>query len=200
MSPPEGAGDRAELAKLLGRIDSFVRTAESLAQRNVARVRTLAALDLLAALWLGYAFHERFDWGWMPALVVFAVVAAPALVLWKIYRALKPMIGLPQRLADAVARMHGKASAYRQQLERRAEPSSAASAPRTKPKFAQLWESGRLIADLRGISGEAREIALEAGGALVLANPIFPVVLGVASLLATVVVALGLVVGLAYVV
>jgi hypothetical protein len=188
--------DRDEIAKLLGRIYSFAKNAEALAQRKLGKLRTLAALNLLAALWLGYAFYDRIDWGWAPALVVFAVVAAPALALWKIHGALKPMIGLPQRLVDAAARLRGKAAEYKGLLESRAD---AAPAAESKPKFAQLREAGQLLAQLKGLSSEAREIAFEASGALVLANPVFAIALGIAIALAMLVVALGVAVGSVYV-
>jgi hypothetical protein len=191
-------GNRAELVKLIAKIESFVKTAEAVAERNVGKVRTLALLDLLAAVWLGYASYDSFGWGWAPAFVVFATVAAPALVLWKIHGTLKPMIGLPQRLTDSIAQLYGKAAAYKQQLDDRGDAAAAPSGKRSKPRFAELWETGKLIADLKGLSGEAREIALEAGGALVLANPIFPVVLGVTTAVAGFVVTLGIVVAVAY--
>jgi hypothetical protein len=198
-SGTESAGsNRAELVKLIAKIESFVRTAEAVAERNVGKVRTLAALDLLAAVWLGYAFYNSFDWGWAPAFVVFATVATPALVLWKIHGTLKPMIGLPQRLTGSIARLHDKAAAYKQQLDDRGAAATVSSGQSSKPRFAELWETGKLIAELRGLSGEAREIALEAGSALVLANPIFPIVLGVTSTLAAIAVTLGIVVGGVY--
>lgn len=187
--------DTERLDAVLQKILPFAHTADALARRTVGKVRTLAMLGALAALWITYTSYNTFEWPLPPLLFAFAITAIPTLLLAKIHSMLRATIGLPQRIIDCTTGLAGKAVEHRQRYESR----SQAGAVVARPGFRELWHTGRSLFDIKALGGEAREIAALAGGALVLANPIFAIVLACATAATLVVVGIAAIIGLAYV-
>jgi hypothetical protein len=160
----------------------------------VGKVRTLALLGALAALWIVYACVRTFDWSLVTALAVFVPIVLPAAVLWKMYGVLSSTVGLPERIVSTATRMQGKFVEYRQWYETR-----LASAGEVKPKFRQLWNASKSLLQLRALGDEAQQIASLAGGALVLANPLFAILLGIAAAVTVIIVLVAAATALIYV-
>jgi hypothetical protein len=187
------SADRQQLIALLEKVLPFARTADALARRIVGKVRTLALLGALAALWIVYACVRSFDWSLATALAVFVPVALPAVALWKMHGVLRSTVGLPERIVDTATRMQSKFAEYRQWNESR-----QASAAEVKPKFRQLWDASKQLLQLKALGDDAQKIASVAGGALVLANPMFAVLLGIAAASTVVVVLIAAVTAFVY--
>ena len=187
-----------QLKGLLDKLLGFARAAEVVAKRLVGKVRTVAVLGLAAAAWLTYACVDTFDLSLTTALIVAVVLFIVPAVLWKLHGTLRSVIGLPQRVTDTATRMTSKATEYRayyQTLQQtRADPDQSKS----KPTLRQLWNTGKSILDAKALGGEAQELVGQAGGALVLTNPIFAIVLGVTSAVSLLLFVIAVFVGLAY--
>jgi hypothetical protein len=187
--------DSARLDAVLEKVLPFARIADALARGSVGKVRTLAQLGVLAAVWIAYACADTFGWQLATLLPVFVLTVIPAALLWKIHSTLHATVGLPQRIIDCAARVADKASEFRQHYESRSQPSHVV----TRPKFRQLWRAGKALLEIKALSDETREIVSLAGGALVLANPIFAIVLACATAAALVLTGIAAIVGVAYV-
>lgn len=187
--------ERSQIEGLLSRVIPLATTADALARRTVGRIRTVALLGLLSAAWLTYACATRFDWGLASAFVMFTLLAIPTAVLWKMYGMLNAVVGLPQRITDTTTRLYGKTIEYRELYESRGRP----GATEGKPKFKQLWQTAKSFLEARALTNEAQEIVTLAGGALVLANPLFGIVLGCTTAVTLLLSAIAGLVGLAYV-
>lgn len=189
------ATDVEKIRRLTSKLQAFAGSAEALAVRNVSRVRTLAALDLAAALWLGYYARTVHDWAW-PAIVPLVFTASiPAMLLWKINGTLRSVIGLPARLTQQIGRIFGDLRDAQLQVQGAGE--ALAGGDRSVnglARLAQLRRSAGLIREMRGLGDSARQLLTEAGGALLLTNPVFAILLAVSSVAAAavVVVALGI--------
>lgn len=187
--------DTERLDALLQKILPFARAAEAFARRSIGKVRTLAILGVLAALWIAYASAVTFEWELSTLLIVFALSAIPAALLAKIHGMLRAAIGLPQRVVDCANGLAGKAVEYRRLYDSRGTASPVA----TRPKFRELWRTGKSLVEIKALGDEAREIVSLAGGALVLANPAFAIVLACATGLTVVLVGIAAIVAVAFV-
>ena len=184
---------QARLDALLDKVMPFANVADALARRTVGRVRTLALLGLFAAIWLAYACGGAFDWGLGGTLTLFLPLVIPAAVLWRIHGMLRSVIGAPQRIASAAARAYGKAVEYRELYERREQRDVGA-----KVGFRELWRTATSVLEVKTLTDEGQELVALIGGALVLANPLFGIVLAAGSILTLLLVLVAALVGVAY--
>lgn len=171
----------------------FAKVADALARRTVGKVRTLSLLGLLAAIWLAYACAGAFEWSLGGVLALLLPLVIPAAVLWKIHGMLRSVIGVPQRIANAAARACGKAVEYRELYERREQRGAGA-----KVGFRELWRTAKSVLELKALADEGQDLVAAIGGALVLANPLFGIVLAVGSVLTLLLVLVAALVGVAH--
>lgn len=183
-----------QLDELLGTIMPFVKVADALARRTVGKVRTLAMIGLLAALWIAYASGNAFGWRAGATLVLFFAIAIPSAVLWKIHGMLSSTIGLPQRTIDTAARVYGMSVEHSARYESR----GMLHGTRSKPALREMYRTARSVLELKALTDEAREIVALAGSALVLANPLFGILLLVSAAVTALLALVGAIVGLAY--
>jgi hypothetical protein len=187
--------DPERLDALLQKVLPFASVADAFARRSVGKVRTLAMLGVLAAGWICYACADTFDWGLRTLLIVFPLVALPAAVLWQMQRTLRATIGLPQRVRDTAMGMLGKAEEYRERFAKRHPQDPVAQ----KPRLSQLWRTGKALLEVKALGDEAQKIVSVAAGAMVVGNPVFLIVFGVAVAVVVVIVGVAGIVGLTYV-
>jgi hypothetical protein len=188
------SSDPTQLESLLGKVIPFARTAEGLARRCVGKVRTLAIFGVLSAVWITYVCAATFDWTLATALAVFVPLIIPSAVLWKLYGMLSSVIGLPQRITDTAGRLYDKAAEHRSMYESRGRVDHN----EPKPKFRQLWQTSMSLLEVKALTDETREVVSLAGGALVLANPVFAIVLASVSVITLLLAVIAAVVGLIY--
>ena len=156
---------------------AIARTAEAVALRSVKKVQLLFVIGIVSAIWLAYYVAHSFDLTLVSALWVLLAFALPPLVLGKLYGTLRRTIGLPQRLRERIESIRGKTAELGSRLKTlpSAEPAGKAA------KFSQLWRQGKVLLEVKSLGGEAQEVASVLGEALVLANPVFAVLLLVSS-------------------
>lgn len=193
-----GNVDLERLKGLVDKLLSFARAAESVAKRLVGKVRALALLGLLAAGWLTYACVMTFEMSLATALIVAAVLFVAPALLWKLYGTLNSTIGLPQRVTDTAARIMSKANEYRAYYQSLPQSGADPDQSKSKPTLRKLWQTGKSLLEAKSLGGEAQELVAQAGGALVLTNPLFAIVLGVASAASLLLFLIAVVVGLAF--
>jgi hypothetical protein len=129
--------DSARLDAVLEKVLPFARIADALARGSVGKVRTLAQLGVLAAVWIAYACADTFGWQLATLVPVFVLTVIPAALLWKIHSTLHATVGLPQRIIDCAARVADKASEFRQHLnEQRGSPRPIRRSQRRSEIFA----------------------------------------------------------------
>lgn len=156
---------------------AIARTAEAVALRSVKKVQLLFFIGIVSAVWLTYHVAHSFELTLVSAFWVLLVFALPPLVLGKLYSTLRRAIGLPQRLRERIESIRGKTAELGSKLK-----TSAPSEPANKAaKFSELWRNGKVLLDLKSFGGEAQEIASVLGEALILGNPVFAVLLLVAT-------------------
>jgi hypothetical protein len=192
-SAPSATFDSQRLNALLEKVLPFARAADAVAQRLVGKVRTLAMAGIAAAAWLIYACYTSLGWSWAALLPIVVVLLIAPLMLWRVVLMLHSTIGLPQRITDTANRLLGKANDYRELYNNRAQVVGNA-----KPTLRQLWSTGKSLLDVKGLSDEAREVVSLAGGALVIANPVFAIVLTIAAAVTALIVLIAVVVGISH--
>jgi hypothetical protein len=187
--------DPQRLDSVIQKVLPFAGVADAFARRSVGKVSTLAMLGLGAAGWLCFACADTFDWSLTTVLIVFPLLAIPGALLWKMQRTLQATIGLPQRIRDTALGMAGKTAEYRDRFARRHPLDPTAQ----RPGLLQLWRTGKAVLEVKALGDKAQEIVSASAGAMVMANPLFLIVL--AGALAAVFVLIGAagIVGLAYV-
>jgi hypothetical protein len=185
--------DSQQLNALLDKVLPFARTAEAVARRLAGKVRTLAVLGVVAAVWLIYACYLTFDLSWTALLPLGVTVLIAPLALLRVVAMLRSVIGLPQRIADTVNRVAGKANEYRELYNSRPQTIAAA-----KPTLRQLWSTGKSLLEAKGLTDEAKEIASLTGGALAIANPVFAIMLSVTAIVTVLIVMVAAVVAIAH--
>lgn len=186
----------ARLDALIQKVLPFATMADAFARRTVGKVRTLAMLGLLASGWIAYACTDTFDLGLATLLIMFAVIALPAAILWKVHGVLADTIGLPQRIRDTAMRAVGKAEEYRQQFATKHPLDPSAQKPRLK----HLVRAGKVMFEVKALGDEAQDLVSASAGAMVLANPMFLIVFAVTMGLVFVLIGIAAIVALAYVV
>lgn len=156
---------------------AIARTAEAVALRSVKKVQLLFFIGIVSAVWLTYYVAHSFELTLVSAFWILLVFALPPLVLGKLYSTLRRAIGLPQRLRERIESIGGKTAELGSKLKMstRSEPANKAA------KFSELWRNGKVLLDLKSFGDEAQEIASVLGEALILGNPVFAVLLLVAT-------------------
>ena len=184
-----------DLSSLLDRLLGFASAAERVAQRWVGKIRKLGSLALLSAVWLTYAIADTFNAYTAIWLVVGALLMSVPVLLLVMGATLQGIVGLPQRISRSAAEAIDAAKYSQAQVQsmREAAPQSVA-----RPTLRHLWRSYKWLTQARGLSNEAQRLIGEAGGALVIANPVFGIVLVVASVIALAQIGIAAVVGIAY--
>jgi hypothetical protein len=165
--------ERTRLEELVGRAMPIARVADAIASRTVNKVKGVALLGSLAALWLTYVCATTFEVSLTAALALLVPLLIPSLVLWKIYGTLRDVVGLPERLIATTDRLFGKFSEYRRAYAER----NTTSAVKTKPKFKDLWRTAATVLELRSLGNEGRELWQTMSGAIVMGTPLFAIVL-----------------------
>jgi hypothetical protein len=151
----------------------FAGAVDAFARHSVGKVRTLAMLGLLSALWTAYACADTFDWSAPTTLVVLALLALPGALLWKMQRMLRAAIGLPQRIRDTALGITGKAAEYRERFANRHALDPAAE----RSGLRRLWRTGKAVLEVKALGDEAQKIVSASAGAMAIANPVFLVLL-----------------------
>jgi hypothetical protein len=155
----------------------IARTAEAVAVRSVKKVQLLFFTSIVSAIWLTYYVAHTFELTLASAFWVLLVFALPPLLLGKLYGTLRRTIGLPQRLCERIDKLKGKTTELGSKLK-----TSVSSEPAHKAaKLSELWRQGKVLLEVKSLGGEAQEIVTVLGEALVLANPVFAVLLLVST-------------------
>lgn len=184
----------ANLDALSGRLLDAARLAERIAEASVGKVRTLFLLGLLAAVWLGYVFAEAFTMGLPAALTTVLILALPALLMGWVYRMLREAKGLPQRVTEMLGRVKSRAAEV--QTRFRADAPGAGNAGGNK--LTDLLRVGRVLAEVKALSGEAEEATAAFAGVVMLTNPLFAIVTTLASGVTLLLILTAFVTGLVY--
>ena len=186
----DSAAANGKLAALLPRLMGFARLAEGLAKRFIGVARFAALSGLLAALWLGYVTAHSFGFTLLWASIAGLVLALPGLVMGFCWYVLDEALGLPQRLAECTARLHGYAGDVKQRFQ--GEPR------KEKARFKDLGQLAGLAYEVHSLGSDARDLMAILGGTLTLANPVFLFVLGGSALLIGLLDFLAVISGLVY--
>jgi hypothetical protein len=180
---------------ILSKVLPFASAADALARRIVGKVRALALLGFMAALWITIACTDTFKWDLGAALITFLLIALPAAILWKLHGMLRKAIGLPQRLTDRARQLSGKVIELKQAHGSR---SRVASVDAPASGFRQIWRTSRSVLEVKSLGDEAQVVVSDVAGSVVLANPIFAIVLAGTAGITLVLVGVAGVIGLAY--
>ena len=165
--------DPDRLDAVIQKVLPFASAVDAFARRSVGKVRTLAMLGLLSAGWTAYACADTFGWSLTTALIVLVLLAIPGALLWKMQRTLQATIGLPQRIRDAALGMAGKAAEYRERFAKRHPLDPAAE----QSGLRRLWRTGKAVLEVKALGDEAQQIVSASAGAMVMANPVFLILL-----------------------
>ncbi len=190
------AVDSERLDAVIQKVLPFASVADAFARRSVGKVRTLAMLGLLAAGWIVFACTDTFEWALTTVLVIFPILAIPGALLWKMQRTLQSTIGLPQRIRETAIGMAGKAGEYRERFAKRHPLDPTAE----RPGLRRLWRTGKAVLEVKALGDEAQEIVSAAAGAMVMANPVFLILLAGSMAVVFALVGVSGVVALAYLV
>ena len=165
--------DPDRLNAVIQKVLPFACAVDAFARRSVGKVRALAMLGLLSAGWTAYACADTFGWSLTTTLIVLALLAIPGALLWKVQRTLQATIGLPQRIRDTALGMAGKAAEYRERSAKRhpLDPATEQSGLR------RLWRTGKAVLEVKALGDEAKQIVAASAGAMVMANPVFLILL-----------------------
>jgi hypothetical protein len=191
----EAVSERKRFEALIEKVVPVAQAADAIACRIVGKVRTVALVGSLAACWLAYACVSTFELGLAAAVTLLVTLLIPSLILWKIHGTLRGAVGLPQRVTATSEQLFGKFAEYRQLY---VERQSATTASKTKPRFKQLWGTARELYELKSLGNEGRELWGALAGALVMANPLFAIVLFVAMTICLLMAGIAAFVGLAF--
>ena len=165
--------DPDRLDAVIQKVLPFASAVDAFARRSVGKVRALAMLGLLSAGWTAYACADTFRLSLTTALVVLALLAIPGALLWKMQRTLRTTIGLPQRIRDTALGMAGKAAQYRERFAKRDPLDPAAE----QSGLRRLWRTGKAVLEVKALGDEAQQIVSASAGAIVVANPLFLILL-----------------------
>lgn len=186
--------ERQRIEALLARVMPVAKGAEGIACAIVNKVRNVALLGSASALWLTLASALSFNWGLTAAVSMLVPMLVPSLILWKIHGTLRGVVGLPERLVATSDRMFGKYAEYRElHLERQLV------SEKKKTKFRELWRTARSMLELKSLGDQGREVWGTMAGAIVMASPVFAIVLAVCVALCLVMVGVAAIVGLVFV-
>jgi hypothetical protein len=192
--PQTPAPAAANLEALSGRLLDAARLAERVAEASLGKVRMLFLLGLLAAIWLGYALAEAFTMGLPATLTAMFVLALPALTMGWVYRMLREAKGLPQRVSQLLGRLKNRAA----EVQTRFRSAAPGNDNQGGNRLTDLLRVGRVLAEVRALSGEAEEASAAFAGVVMLTNPLFAIVATLASGATLLLILTALVTGLVY--
>jgi hypothetical protein len=191
-SAPVRASKVAAVGALIEKVLPYARATDAVARRLVSKVQGLSLCGVASGSWLLYACRQHFELNWPVLVFVGLFILAAPLVLLKQATLLRSIIGLPQRLVETGNRIMGKAQEYRHRATAKDEGQES-----RKPTLRSLWTASRAMLEVKGITDESREIVALAGSAFLVGNPVFAVVLGIASALTVLVILIGVIVAIA---
>lgn len=164
------------------------RISEAIALRTYRKVRNLFFIGVLSCIWLAYYFMYSFELSLRQTALIFLLIVLPPLLIGKLCLVLQEIIGLPDRLLEMIRKVKNQTVSFQQKI------------PDQKPKLSQLWRLGQVLLEVKSLGDEAREILSLFSAVLILSNPIFAVVTGLAGATTFLLLLLALVTGLLYLV
>jgi hypothetical protein len=186
--------DHRAFESAVERLVGIAQAAEVVALGSVRKVRTMFLIGIAAAAWLTYYAQRTFDFTLLSTVLVFVIVALPPLLLFNFYRALREIVGLPQRLRATIDDIKGKTAEYQQRFQAHAQ----ARAESRKAKFSDLVRLGKTLLEVKNFGAEATDIIAVFGSALAVANPLFLLVMAGATAVTVVLLLLALATGLVH--
>lgn len=165
--PPNDSRDQTQtdidpkrLDEFKNHVISFLTRLSTVAKGAIDKLRTLLVVSLACAAWLGYFVMTAFKLSFLqvaPALLGFAF---PALLIWKLYRIIKNVAGLPEylpELTEGIKEVY--ADLKGEGIERLSDLKESGE---EKNRFKSLFSMGRnvmglkkLLTGLQGKLGEA---------------------------------------------
>ena len=182
------SGKSQRLQELTDKALGFANAADALAKRLVGKVRTSALVGFVSAAWLTYACVATFDLGLTGSVLVLLSLCVVPMVLWKSYATLRDIVGLPERLnhqRTALLAKLNQGQAYYNSLSEPGRQSNpyASDSGNKRPTLRQMWRTGKWMLDAKSLGDDAQVLVSEVGAALILTNPIFAIVLTIATAL-----------------
>ncbi len=197
IDTPNGGSalDARALEAIAEKIFRIAQAAEAVALRTVKKVQILCLVGILSAAWLTYYCVQYFQPTLLTGLSIFLVLAVPSALLGISYGKLRNTIGLPQRLLGNLERIKGKTT----ELQHRLKTAGQANPAIRKGRFSELWQLSKVMLEVKSLGGEASAMASVLGEVLILANPLFAVVMGAAGAIVLLLLLAALGTGLIYV-
>ncbi len=154
---------------------AVVERGVGLANRNVGYVRNLAVLGLLSSAWLGFYLQQLLSSPWSVTLPLLFVLLLPVLFLGKLFFTLRDIQELPVRLEQCFRGFKSSFEDYHQQFKARIQDA------RHKRRLSELISLGKDFREVLRLVRNTDELSTAIGGAVVLGNPVFLIVMLIAS-------------------
>lgn len=165
----------ARLTALIPRLMSFARLIQGLANRFKGAARSLAVSGVISGLILAWLASHGWQLSSTVSLILGVILLLPGLVLGWCWYVLEEASNLPQRLISWVNRVGGYAGEVRQRMG-----GEAGAAPSTA-RVSDLKQLGGLAFDIASMGLDSRDLISILGGTLSFTNPVFLIVLLVAT-------------------
>ena len=163
------------LDQVKGRLMQFSEKGVAVANRNKQHVRNFAVLGLLSAVWVSYYFQQAFTLSATTTMTMLVVLLIPGLALGRTYFALCEIGDLPRRLEQYLGTVKNSVSDYKDRVQ------SNLSSGAPKFRVSEVLSIGKELREVVSVAKGSAELSSLLGGALLLGNPIFLLLLLFAS-------------------
>lgn len=143
----------------------LTQRAASIAKRGVTLVRNLFMLSLIIALWLTFFFAQQFGLSAAGVVVLLILLVPPVLMLGWLYRALREIVELPERLNAFYSSTKTTASTVRTEAQEKLKTRRFA--------LTDVRALAKIAIDLSQLVRESRELPALVSGMLIVMRPIF---------------------------
>lgn len=158
-APPESDPKRVEEFK--NQVLSFLTRLSHVAAGAIGKLRIMLGVSVICAVWLAYMVMTLFQLSILSTLPALLGFAFPSILIWKLYRILMDVAGLPEQLPvladgirDAYAELRGEGAERLHELTETGEG---------KSRFKSLFTMGRKLIGIRTLLGSLKARAGQAG-------------------------------------
>lgn len=164
-------------ADIIPELMRFARMVQNLANRFKGLTRFLAISGLVSALLLDWLLVRAWAWSGVTAVILGAILILPGLLLGWCWYLLDEAGSLPQRLAAWTGQARDYAGDVVQRVKGGEPPAEKAA------RVSDLRKLGGLAYEITSMGFDAKDLLSILGGTLSLTNPLFLLMVAIASVL-----------------
>lgn len=192
-----GQPEQARLEDLKRKLVAFCKKYAAIAEQSIQKVRFMLLINILCVCWLAFYVMQLFHLSIISTVMIFLILGIPALLLLKLYLTLNDVIELPDQIQKIIEIIKGKSITLKSEIMDQLPDSNDLKQNRSKLK--NLFSMSKSLLEIKQMIGDAAGISGAFASALLLASPLFVILIVLSTAITGLLAFMSLITGLFFI-